>query len=294
MFGESKERTKHNNSTNDFHQIIMKAIAVLTLVALALPIASMIGIFGSVNYALFQSFGTYSNSDPIEEQLKAANRNNGINSGDSVKYLKAIYEKLDSNAATIEEARLASNLNIIFADFNENAEPVNPQTDIAVNSDGDPQTLLRINRATRLINMDFKNIGNAAFVMISNRPLLLNILNQPENTFGRLGVENKSPFDLVNFEGPLLAGFRVEAFNFYKAIDPSFLVTRMKDKRLNSKLCSAIKDWQSFFDVKDRKIKVWHVTNPQDLVLKETSIKSTYLRPIRLKEYNSLCLKKTW
>lgn len=297
MFGEYKKDTNFkepNSSRSDFHKIIMKAIAVLTLVALALPILSMIGILGSVNLALFQGFGSRQNLDPIEEQLKSANRNNGINSGDSIAYLKSIYEKLDSNASTKEEARLATHLNIIFADFDSNVEPIDKDSNFMQLATSSQQTLLQVNKATRLINLDFKRMGDAAFVVISNRPMLLNIVNQPKNLFGRLGVENKLPFDITNFEGPFLAGFRVEAFNFYKAIDPSNLLDQEKKKRRNSKLCSAIKDWQKFFDVKNNNIKIWRAINPLRLELQESVVKSPDVKPVRSKNFRRLCIKSAW
>lgn len=297
MFGELKDNNKKNNSesvNSDFSKVVMKAIGALTIVALLLPIVTMIGLFSSVNLALFQNFGFDTKPDPIKNQLKLANRNNGINSGENTEYLKAIFTKIDENTSTIEEARLATNLNIIFADFNQNVAPINTNTTFFQSPDENQKILLRVNQATRLLGLDMKNIGNSASVVISNRPIIFNIANQPKNLVARLGVENKLPFDIVNFNGPILAGFRVQAFNFYKAIDPSELTSTIKERRRNSKLCSAIKDWQVFFDVEVENIRIWHAINPLSLMLHEKSIKSSYVKPVRYKDYQKLCMQNKW
>lgn len=295
MFGLQKSSKKSDsqdiNLNSNFHSTILKAIAALTIVALLLPIASFIGIFSSVNLILFKKFETEIHKDPLEEQLKSANRNNGIKSGDNIAYLKNIYEKLEKNTSTIEEARLATNLNLIFAEFDQDAQAINQTLEPKRIDNQVEKPLLNFNRATRIIDMDLASIGNSAYVIISNRPVILHIKNQPEYSIGKLGVENKLPFDVINFNGPILAGFRVEAFNFYKAISPSYLVDRDENRGLNSKLCSAMKDWKEFFDVSNENIKIWHAINPIGLELKETHIKSNYVKPIRQKNYKKLCLK---
>ncbi len=297
MFGKRNTESsivEVGSGKTDFHKILLNAIAALTLIALALPIFSMIGIFTSVNTALFSIAGTSIDIDPVTSQLKSANRNGGIYSGDNSKYLKGLYEKLENDTTSTEVAKLATDLNIIFADFDSHVSSQEDKLSLLINNETAPKTLMNINKATRLISVDLEKLGEAAFVMISNRPVILDVSNQPEDAIGRVGIENKLPFDIINNTTPILAGFRVEAFNFYSAISPKELKKQVKEKRRRSKLCSAVRDWQKFFDVEDRNIKLWHAINPIGLKVGEKSVKSSYVKPVRYKDYKRLCLKVKW
>jgi chemotaxis signal transduction protein len=296
MFGEHKHKPiveTASDGKSDFHRIMLNIIYVLIIISLLLPIASMIGTLSFVNMSFRKSFKNI-DKDPIITQIENANENNGIVSLKNTQYLKTLYDKLEASTVSHEIAKLSTRVNIVFADFNENASSQENKLNFIKKTNKDGKLLLDVTKATRVIELDLEQIDHSGFVIISNRPILLDIKNQSPETIGRMGVENKHAFDIINQTEQVLAGFRVEAFNSYSAISPRNLKAQEKSMKRRSRFCRAILDWIKFFDVEISKIKLWHAINPSGLKLKPKSVKSTYIQPVRQKDLVQLCFMKKW
>jgi len=296
MFGEHKHKPiveTANDGKSDFHRIMLNIIYVLIIISLLLPMASIMGTLGFVNNTFRNTFKDI-DKDPILTQIENANKNNGIVSFTNTQYLKTLYDKLEASTVSHEIAKLSTNVNIVFADFNENASSQENKLNFIKKTNNDEELLLDVNKATRIIELDLEHIDNSAFVIISNRPILLDIKNQSTETIGRMGVENKYAFDIINQTEQVLAGFRVEAFNRYSAISPKNLIAQEKSMKRRSSFCRAIGDWMNFFDVEISEIKIWHAINPSGLKLRPANVKSAYIQPVRQKDLVNLCFMKKW
>lgn len=296
MFGEHKHKPiveTAGDGKSDFHRIMLNIIFVLIIISLLLPIASIIGTMGLVNKTFEKTFKDI-DKDPILTQIENANQNNGIVSLNNTQYLKTLYDKLEASTVSHEIAKLSTSVNIIFADFNENASSQENKLNFIKKTNKEEELLLDVNKATRIIELDLEQIDHSAVVIISNRPILLDIKNQSSETMGRLGVENRHAFDIINQTGQVLAGFRVEAFDHYSAMSPRNLIEQEKSMARRSRFCRAVGDWIKFFDVEIPKVKIWHAVNPSGLKLKPESVKSTYIQPVRQKDLIQLCFMKKW
>ena len=296
MFGEHKREPvieTARDGKSDFHRTILNVIFILIVISLLLPIISMVGTLSHVNNSFRNSFKNI-DKDPIITQIENANKNNGIVTLNNTEYLKTLYDKLEANTVSHEIAKLASSVNIIFADFNNNASSQENKLSFIKKTNKNEELLLHVNKATRVIELDLAKIDHSAFVIISNRPVLLDIKNQSHETIGRMGVENKHPFDIINQTEQVLAGFRVEAFDRYSAISPMNLKEQEKSMQRRSRFCRAIGDWMRFFDVDRSEVRIWHAINPTGLKLKPKSVKSVYIQPVRQKNWTTLCFMKKW
>ncbi len=247
-------------------------VNVLLIVGLALPVFAMIGMFLAVN---FQLWGSIKVPDFLLSKMQRAELRDGIETGTDPADLKTLYVKLSGLSAHASDAVLAENLHIVFVEFDET---------VHIGGETGPNP-----SATKAIGVDVTNPGDAAMVMVANRPALLKISAGDRQPVARLAVEGRHPFDIQGAGHGLLAGFRIDAFGAYGSATPDDLQAGGKAGR---KLCELIGRWRNFFDVSPGNITIWRVTNPETVRLTKRRIETPGNTTVDLWRGDLSCLNR--
>lgn len=238
----SHDREPAEPAARPWRSLGMIANSMLILL-FVLPIVTSASIFLAVNFQLWKGFGSF---DPLSWRIERAHNENGVVSGDDPEQLKALYRKLQSMTASRDAAQRSDAVHIVFQFFEDRAPH-------------------------RRVNLDLSDIGDAAAVFVSDRPVMWGI----EGAAGiraKIGFEGPFAFDLDNAYDGLLAGFRVGVFGAGGTASPQDYIEFRKGRAQMHTVCSAVLRWQRYFGVDKTRVFVWSVRNAQQIVVKDRSV----------------------
>jgi len=281
--GRYSPDNKSHDKVDGFLALSSKAILILSILSLILPLAALLILYGSVFSTLDDTFGDM--SDLADARINGANVKNGITTNFQLSDLKNLDQRLQSITAPSSEAKLADRLHIIVINNNKNANS-KITSDVPTSKSGTLQ-----NRAARFIEMDISQIKKSAFVIITNRPTVFNFSEVQPNQRALFGYESKEAFDVIGADNGLLAGYLSEALTFFSSAEVNdFEIPISKKKtRRNYTACKTIKRWQDYFEVNRASIYIWKVNNTQKLKIQKFNILNNEKRISRPTPYSSFC-----
>lgn len=115
-----------------------------------------------------------------------------------------------------------------------------------------------------MAKLDLANMSNSALVLIADVPYVWQVKNASSVPIARLGFEGAVPFDIKNAKDGMIAGFKIASFGAWRTFSPSDFHLRdcFVQRR---KICSSLRAWQQFFNLKDYSVRIWHLLNPQSI-----------------------------
>lgn len=118
------------------------------------------------------------------------------------------------------------------------------------------------------LKLDLSGAAETATILISDRPLLLELSGKAPIRRATLGVEGVAPFDLKNAPQGLLAGFRIAAFGASSVARPEQFVEG-RDARV---FCGAIKRWRAFYGLAQSSVSIAVATNPTAVAVTDKGV----------------------
>ena len=278
--GQYSQNNGNNGGVDRAISLSAKAILVLTIVTLLLPIAASFAIYGSVFAALDKMF--LGVTDAGEARIRNANIKDGITTNFELADLKQLEQRLQSITAPSSEAKLAERLHIIVVNNDKTAQKGSAQEKVTFDT-----------TASRAVEVDISEVNKTAFVVVTNRPTVFNFPQVRENQRALFGYEGKEAFDINGAENGLLAGYLSEALTFFSSADVKDfeLVVSSKKKSKNYKACKTIKRWQEYFEVDRDSTYIWTVRNSEDLKIRKYNIVNNGLRVSRSKAFKDYCVR---
>ena len=116
------------------------------------------------------------------------------------------------------------------------------------------------------IEIDLTNSGDAAVLLIANRPVVWSTIGTSLAQRAKIGIDGPAVFDIQNAHPELLAGFRIAAFGAHEAIDPrdadpsAAVPSRVR-------FCKSVAVWAKHFRVDLRDIRFWRFEDPDRIAM---------------------------
>lgn len=135
------------------------------------------------------------------------------------------------------------------------------------------------------LKLDLSAAGEAATLIIGDRPLLLAFGGGAPPRRAMLAVEGVAPFDLENAPQGLLAGFRIAAFGANRVARPEQLV-EAKDAAV---FCAAVKAWRTFYGLPQDAVRVAVATNATAIVVTDQAVSDNGDAPVDVPALATFC-----
>ncbi len=278
--GQYSQNNGNNGGVDRAISLSSKAILVLTIVTLLLPIAAFFAIYGSIFAALGNMFSDI--PDAGEARIRNANIKDGITTNFELADLKQLEQRLQSITAPSSEAKLAERVHIIIVNNDKTVQKGSTQDTTTFDTS-----------AGRTVNMDISEVQKTAFVIVTNRPTVFNFPEVRADQRALFGYEGKEAFDVAGADNGLLAGYLSEALTFFSSADVKDfdIVVSSKKKSKNRKACKTIKRWQEYFEVDRDSTYIWTVSNSEDLKIRKYNIVNNGLRVSRSRAFKDYCVR---
>jgi hypothetical protein len=237
------------------------------LLKLAIALVLLVMILGPV-LALSMHLGGLRIADFISRQILGAfykgSDSHGITAGPDIYALEDLEAKLMRFTAYRGEAKGAAQaLQIVLVRHTRS------QTQAAFNP-------LKLNLA---------GAKDTATVLITDRPVLIELDHGAPARRAMLGVEGVAPFDLKAAPPGILSGFRIGAFGANRVARPEQLV----DGHDAPVFCGAIKNWRTFYGLGQGSVQVTVATNPTAVTVTDQGVSSDGEAPVDVPALGRFC-----
>jgi hypothetical protein len=231
-----------------------RAVNVLLVLCLLLPLVTAVSIFGSVNLHLWRGLPTF---DPLLAKIESAQKRSGVVSGDDPRLLKELYQRLERMAALSAEAKRADSVHVVLLSLTPADKQIEPKPRTETVSALDSLNSAAVRRAS----LDLSMIGTSAVVVIADQPIVWQVAGAQRDQQAKVAFEGPFAFDLIGAHPGLLAGFRIAAFGGGPTASPRDYLEAGADRSYRRRACTSVKRWQSYFDVPAGSLRIWAIDN---------------------------------